>query len=88
MTNETLKILKERRSIRKYQDKQISDEELDAILEAGTWAATAAGLQPAVMVVVQDKETLSMLSRANAEIQGNPQGRSLLRRSHRRGGAG
>ena len=72
MTNETLKILKERRSIRKYQDKQISDEELDAILEAGTWAATAAGLQPAVMVVVQDKETLSMLSRANAEIQGNP----------------
>ena len=50
--NETLKVLKERRSVRKYKAEQIRDEELNAILEAGTWAPTGMGLQSAVMVVV------------------------------------
>ena len=70
--NETLNVLKERRSIRKYKAEQITDAELDAILEAGTWAASGKGLQPAVMVVVQDQETISYMSRLNAEIQGKP----------------
>lgn len=70
--NEVLKVLKERRSIRRYQSKQISDAELDAILEAGTFAPSGLGKQSAVMVVIQDKETISALSRINAEIQGNP----------------
>ena len=70
--NETLKILKERRSVRKYQTKQIADTELDAILEAGTWAATGMGKQSPVMVVVQDAETIAYMSMLNAEIQGRP----------------
>lgn len=44
--NETLKVLKERRSVRKYKAEQIRDEELNAILEAGTWAPSAKGLRP------------------------------------------
>ena len=70
--NETLRVLKERRSIRKYRAEQIKDGELDAVLEAGTWAPSAKGLQPAVMVVVQDQETISYLSGMNAEILGAP----------------
>ena len=70
--NETLKVLKERRSIRRYKAEQIKDEELDAILESGTWAASGKGLQPAVMVVVQDRETIAYMSKLNAEIQGKP----------------
>ncbi len=70
--NETLKVLKERRSVRKYKAEQIRDEELNAILEAGTWAPTGMGLQSAVMVVVQDPATIAKLSKANAEIQGKP----------------
>lgn len=70
--NETLKNIRERRSIRKYKAEQITEAELNAILEAGTWAATGKGLQSPVMVVVQDAETLGLLSRANAEIMGNP----------------
>ena len=58
--NETLKVLKERRSIRKYKAEQIKDSELDLILEAGTWAPTGKGQQSPVMVVVQDKETISI----------------------------
>ena len=57
--NETLKVLKERRSVRKYKAEQIRDEELNAILEAGTWAPSAKGLQTSVMVVVQDPETIA-----------------------------
>lgn len=72
MMNEVLKVLKERRSIRKYKAEQITEQELNAILEAGTWAPTGKGLQSPVMVVIQDAETLAMLSRANAEIMGNP----------------
>ena len=68
--NETLKVLQERRSIRKYRPEQITDQELNAILEAGTWAATAKNLQTPVMVVVQDKETIARMSALNAEIMG------------------
>ena len=70
--NETLKVLKERRSIRKYKSEQVREEELNAILEAGTWAATGKNLQSPVMVVVQDQETISYMSKLNAQIQGKP----------------
>lgn len=70
--NETLNVLKERRSIRKYRAEQIRDEELDAILEAGTWAPSGMGRQSPVMVVVRDPETIAQLSARNAEIQGRP----------------
>ena len=36
--NETIENIKTRRSIRKFRDEQISDEELKTILEAGTYA--------------------------------------------------
>ena len=68
--NETIKTLKERRSIRKYKEKQISDEELNQILEAGKYAPTGRGAQSPIMVVVQDKELIKELSKINAEIVG------------------
>ena len=52
--NEVLKLLKQRRSIRRYKAEQIKDAELDAILEAGTYAPSGMGKQSAVMVVIQD----------------------------------
>ena len=68
--NETLRVLKERRSIRKYKPEQITDQELDTILEAGLWAASAKNLQTPVMVVVQDPETIAHMSALNAQIMG------------------
>jgi nitroreductase len=41
IVNETLKIIKRRRSIRSFKDEQIKDEELQAILEAGLYAPNA-----------------------------------------------
>lgn len=43
--NQTINDLKTRRSIRKFKDEQISDEELKTILEAGTYAPTGRGAQ-------------------------------------------
>ena len=70
--NETLKAIRECRSIRKYKAEQIKDSELNAVLEAGTWAPTGKGMQSPVMVVVQDAETIAYLSGMNAQIMGNP----------------
>lgn len=69
---ETLQDLKTRRSCRSYKPEQISDQELDQILEAGTWAPSGMGAQSPVIVVIQDKETIQRLSRMNAEVAGQP----------------
>ena len=68
--NETLKVLKERRSVRSYKPQQITDAELNAILEAGTYAASGMNRQSAVMVVIQDAELIARLNTINAEIKG------------------
>ena len=65
-----LENLKERRSIRKYKPEQVSDAYLDAILEAGLYAASGMNTQNTVMVAVRDKETRDQLSRMNAEVMG------------------
>jgi nitroreductase len=68
----TLEDLKNRRSIREFKAEQITDEELDAILEAGTYAPSGMGTQSAVMVVVQDKATIEKLQHLNAGVLKNP----------------
>ena len=70
MNNEVLNAIKTRRSIRKYKAEQITDEQLDAILEAGTYAATGMGKQSPVIVVVQKPELIAKLSKMNAAVMG------------------
>lgn len=70
MENEFLTIIKTRRSCRKYQRKQISEKELDAILEAGTYAPTGKGLQSPFIVAVQNEEVKEKLTRMNAAVHG------------------
>ena len=65
-----LENLKERRSIRKYKPEQVSDAHLDAVLEAGLYAASGMNTQNTIMVAVRDKETRDQLSRMNAEVMG------------------
>ena len=65
-----LENLKNRRSIRKYQPQQISDAHLDAILEAGLYAASGMNTQNTIMVAVRDKETRDQLSKMNAAVMG------------------
>ena len=69
--NETLKTLKERRSCRKYLEKQVDAAALDAILEAGTYAPTGMNRQAPVIVAVQDKETRDKIAKLNAAVMGS-----------------
>lgn len=68
--NEVIRALKERRSVRAYRPEQISEDDLAQILEAGTYAPSGMGAQPAIMVVVQDPETIARLSKLNAAVMG------------------
>ena len=70
MKQEALEVLRNRREKRKFKPQQITAEELNAVLEAGTWAATGRGMQSPVIVVVQDAETVAQLSRMNAGVLG------------------
>lgn len=70
MKNETLQTLETRRSVRSYQSKQISKEELETILRAGIFAPTGMGAQSPKMVVVQDADLIRKLSKLNAEVMG------------------
>ena len=72
LKNETLETLKARRSCRDFKPEQIKDEELDAILEAGTYAPTGMGKQSPIMIAVQNKDDIAELERINAEIFGKP----------------
>lgn len=71
MENEVIKTLTERRSVRRYIKKQVEEEKLELILKAGTYAPSGMGSQSPIMVVVQDPETISLLSRLNAVAMGS-----------------
>lgn len=66
IVNETIKIIKQRRSIRSFKDEQIKEEELQAVLEAGLYAPNA-GDQAWHFTVIQKKELLSRLNSAAKE---------------------
>ena len=63
--NQTIEDLKTRRSIRKFKDEQISDEDLKTILETGTYAPTGRGAQSPKIVVIQDEAKIKELSAWN-----------------------
>ena len=50
--NETLSVLETRRSCRNFKPDAVPEETLQAILRAGTYAATGMGKQSPLMVVV------------------------------------
>lgn len=54
--NETLRILCERGSVRNFSDREIPEDTINLILEAGTRAATGGNLQPYSIIKIQDKE--------------------------------
>lgn len=68
--NETIKNLLERRSVRSYTSRQVAKEELDIILQAGSFAPSGNGRQPVVMVAVLNQEVRNRLSRLNGMVVG------------------
>ena len=72
MTNAVLENIKTRRSIRRFLERQISEEELQAVLDAGLYAPSAGGRQGVLFVVSQDEETnrrLGQIKRGNSHVK-------------------
>lgn len=72
--NETLKVLETRRSCRNFKPDMISEDELNAVIRAGTYAATGMGKQSPVIIAVTDKKLRDELSDENRRIGGWPVG--------------
>ena len=67
--NESIKNMIERRSIHSFKpDAMVSKEDMDAIIEAGTYAATGMGMQSPIIIAVTNKETRDQLSKMDATI--------------------
>lgn len=71
MKNEALEVLKNRRAIRKFKSEQITDEELLAVLEAGTYAPTGKNMQTPVIIAVQKPEDRQAVAELNAKVMGS-----------------
>ena len=72
--NETLKVLETRRSCRNFKPDMIKDEDLKAIIRAGTYAATGMGKQSPIIIAVTDKKTRDAISEENRKIGGWAEG--------------
>lgn len=65
-----LTAIKTRRSCRCYGKEQVKDKDLKAVLEAGTYAPTAKGMQDPYIVAVQNEADLKQLAAMNAAVMG------------------
>jgi len=59
-----ISVLQERRSIRRFQEKSIEPEKIDALIEAALRSPSSMGRNPWEFIVVTDKAILQRLSRA------------------------
>lgn len=69
--NETLRVLETRRSCRNFDSgRMVSEEDIQAIIKAGTYAATGMGKQSPIIIAVTNKEIRDRLSAENAKVIG------------------
>ena len=68
--NETLKVLETRRSCRNFKPDMVKDEDLRAIIKAGTYAATGMGKQSPLIIAVTSGELRDEISEENRKIGG------------------
>lgn len=66
--NDTLKVLETRRSCRSFKPDMVKEEDIQAVIKAGTYAATGRGLQSPIIIAVTNKEKRDEISRANRSI--------------------
>lgn len=68
--NEVLKTLETRRSCRSFKPDMINDEDLAAIIKAGTYAPTGMGKQSPIIIAVKDKALRDEIAEENRKIGG------------------
>lgn len=61
----TFELIKSRRSIRKYDERQIYKSDLEKIIEAGLYAPNAGGAERSMIVAVHNREVAEQLGKLN-----------------------
>lgn len=64
--NETLQVIRSRRSVKKYKDTPVAKELIEKIVEAGTCAPSGLNKQSPIILAVTNKEVRDKLSFLNA----------------------
>ena len=72
--SELTKVIKERRSIRKFKPDMVSKDLINEIIEAGIYAASGRGKQASVVIAVTNKELRDRISDENRRIGGWEEG--------------
>ncbi|MBC7085486.1 MAG: nitroreductase family protein [Methanomethylovorans sp.] len=54
--------IKNRRSVRNYADRSVSNEVIESIIDAGIYAPTGFGIQPWRFVVIKDRDIMKKIS--------------------------
>ena len=72
--NDIINAIKTRRSIRKFKPDMPKREDIDAIIEAGLYAASGKGSQSPIIIAVTNKELREKFSRDNCRIGGWQEG--------------
>lgn len=70
MTNETLNVIRSRRSTRAYKTDPVPEKLLDAVLEAGTFAPSGMNKQSPTIVAVTGDKYRREISALNAAVMG------------------
>ena len=72
--NETLKVLETRRSCRNFKADMVNEDDLKAIIRAGTYAATGMGKQSPIIIAVTDRKLRDEIAEENRKIGGWAEG--------------
>ncbi len=70
MTNESIKTIMGRRSVRRYKKDIPTDEEIRTVIEAGLIAPSGKNLQTPVIICLKNRDIIERLRKINAEIMG------------------
>ena len=68
--NDIIKAMVERRSIRKFKQEMPAKSDIDQIIEAGLYAASAMGKQSTIIVAVTNKELRDRISADTCKVGG------------------
>lgn len=68
--NYIIKAMKERRSIRKFKSDMPNKKDIEQIIEAGLYAASARGSQSTIILAVTNRELRNKISADNCKIGG------------------
>ena len=73
-----MNIIKGRRSIRSFQDKEIPEEHLRTIMEAGIWAPSGSNIQPWEFILINDSTLIKKVKLLSPGLYGVPKAIVIL----------